>query len=206
MILYLFFFFARQLGIDIFRETVMSSVEFRRAVILQTLKLIEQDRDGIDVNKQLIKDILHMLQELKFYKSDFESTFLEHTVAYYKQESNRLLNTLSVWDYIHHAYKRQQEETETRISHYLNIQTKHPLLNAVTDQLVYQNVNAILNRGFEEMMNKKMYDTLSTLYALLLNNSNMSLLRASFGGYIKVKQCCLSSYILTTTQRTMELL
>ncbi|CAO3695339.1 unnamed protein product [Rhizopus microsporus] len=174
-----------QLGIDVFRETVMSSTEFRRAVILQTLKLIEQDRDGIDVNKQLIKDILHMLQELKFYKSDFESTFLEHTVAYYKQESNRLLNTLSVWDYIHHAYKRQQEETETRISHYLNIQTKHPLLNAVTDQLVYQNVNTILNRGFEEMMNKKMYDTLSTLYTLLLNNSNMSLLRASFGDYIK---------------------
>ncbi|RCH83507.1 hypothetical protein CU097_000946, partial [Rhizopus azygosporus] len=69
--------------------------------------------------------------------------------------------------------------------HYLNIQTKHPLLNAVTDQLVYQNVNTILNRGFEEMMNKKMYDTLSTLYTLLLNNSNMSLLRASFGDYIK---------------------
>ncbi|CAO3687174.1 unnamed protein product [Rhizopus stolonifer] len=173
------------LGIDIFRETVMESSEFRDRIILQLLELIQQDRNGKDVDERMIKDILYMLQELSFYKTDFESTFIEHTIAYYRLEADRLLKTLPMWEYINHASQRQQEETKIRIARYLNIQTKQPLLNAVTNELVYQKVDIILKNGFAHMMAEKMHKPISVLHHLLEGNENIALLRSCFGEYIK---------------------
>ncbi|KAG1439261.1 hypothetical protein G6F56_012346 [Rhizopus delemar] len=163
----------------------MESSDFRGRIISQLLELIQQDRNGNSVDERMIKDILYMLQELSFYKTDFESTFIEHTIAYYRLEADRLLKTLPMWEYINHASHRQQEETKIRIARYLNIQTKQPLLNAVTNELIYQKVDVILKNGFAHMMTEKMHKPISVLHHLLEGNENIALLRTFFGEYIK---------------------
>ncbi|KAI9245959.1 Cullin family-domain-containing protein [Sporodiniella umbellata] len=173
------------LGMDIFRETVMGSFEFRKGIVNKVLGLIEQDRDGREVDDRLVKDVLYMLKELSFYTSDFEAAFLEQTTVYYQREAQKAITQMNMWDYIHHVFQRQNEEIGERMLRFLNSQTKQPLLNVVSEELVFQKVDTILHQGFTEMMLQKMHKALSVLYCLLESNEKIQQLRNVFGDYIK---------------------
>lgn len=179
--------FNSQLGKSIFSNTIMESSEFRSIVVAEVLNLIKLDRDNEAVDIKLIQSTLQMLIELSFYTLDFEPRFLSNTEKYYNAESNTLINTLSIPNYIEHAHKRRSEESNDRIQNYLDIHTKQSLTNVVTHQLIHSKADIIIKKGFEEMMENTMLDSLRIFYALLSSHSKISLLRVAFGEYIKEK-------------------
>lgn len=131
-----------------------------------------------------------MLIELSYYSTDFEPRFLTSTTNYYKEESNKLINTLPTKDYIEHAFKRRQQETEERITKYLDARTKQDLAFAVTNQLIFQKTETLIAKGFNHMMDNDMIEPLKIFYGLLDQSPKLALPKNAFGVYIKVKDKC----------------
>lgn len=167
----------------------MEAEQFRKVIVAEVLVLIKADRNDSEnkaENIKLIQAVLQMLIELSFYSIDFEPRFLINTTNYYKEESNKLVNELTVPDYIQHCYKRILEESNDRIKNYLDIHTKQALANVVTNQLVYTKTEIIIKKGFDDMMTNSLEESLSILYDLLKSNSTkLNLLKIAFGEYIK---------------------
>jgi hypothetical protein len=127
-----------------------------------------------------------MLIELSYYSTDFEPKFLAHTNRYYKEESSRLIVSMSIPEYIQHAYQRKAQESEQRIKNYLDMHTKQALSAAVTNQLVYSQAEVMIEKGFADMMDNNLIEPLRIFYGLLEQSPKISLLRQAFGEYIKV--------------------
>lgn len=183
---YIFYTFS-QLGKHIFSDTIMDTSEFRAIIVAEVLKMIKLDRDNEQVDVRLIQSTLQMMIELSFYALDFEPRFLSNTKNYYNAESSSLIHQLAIPQYIEHANKRLSEESNDRIQNYLDIHTKQPLINVVTEELIYSKAPIIIKKGFGEMMESMLVKPLGIFYELLSPNPKISLLRSAFGEYIKEK-------------------
>lgn len=124
--------------------------------------------------------------ELSYYSTDFEPKFLAYTKRYYKEESERLIVSMSIPEYIQHAFYRRTQESIERINRYLDSHTKHALTIAVTDQLVYNQTELIIEKGFTDMIDNNLTEPLKIFYELSEQSPKISLLRQAFGEYIKV--------------------
>jgi hypothetical protein len=129
-----------------------------------------------------------MMIELSYYPTDFEPRFLANTNRYYKEESNRLIVSMSIPEYIQHAYSRKVQESEQRIKSYLDSHTKQALTMAVMNQLVYSQAEVIIEKGFTDLVDNNLYEPLKIFYGLLEQSPKINLLRQAFGEYIKVIQ------------------
>ncbi|CAO3657561.1 unnamed protein product [Mucor hiemalis] len=176
-----------QLGKHIFSDTIMESSEFRAIIVAEVLKMIKSDRDNEPVDIKLIQSTLQMMIELSFYALDFEPRFFSNTKNYYEAESSALIHQLPIPQYIEHANTRRSEESNDRIQNYLDIHTKQPLINVVTEELIYSKADIIIKKGFEEMMEKMLVKPLGIFYELLSPNPKISQLRSAFAEYIKEK-------------------
>ena len=165
----------------------MDSSDFRGVIVAQVLTLIKMDRNHEQVDVKLIQSTMQMMVELSFYSIDFEPRFLDATERYYNAESERLIYSLSIPDYITHAAKRRQEESNDRIKNYLEIHTKQSLTQVVTHQLIYSKAEMIITKGFDQMMETPSQEPLGIFYQLLSANPKITLLRTAFGEYIKQK-------------------
>ncbi|CEP10928.1 hypothetical protein [Parasitella parasitica] len=175
-----------QLGKDLFSEVIMEKDNFLHVVIAEVLHQIKIDRDGVKkINIKLVQDILRMLTEQSYYKTEFEPRFLESTSLYYREEANRRINYGTIAEYIHHAAGRRTQEAEERIKNYLNADTKQALISAVVEKLVYAKTEIIVEKGFHDMMDKDMYEPLKIFYELLYQSPKMNILRSAFGKYLK---------------------
>ncbi|CAO3645006.1 unnamed protein product [Mucor fragilis] len=174
-----------QMGKDLFSELIMEKDNFLHVVIAEVIQQIKVERDGSKINVLLIRDILRMLTDQSYYKSEFEPRFLESTNLYYKEEANRRIGYGTIPEYIYHAAGRRTQESEERVKNYLNADTKQALTSVVVDRLVYAKTEVIIQEGFEAMMDTDMYEPLKIFYELLLQSPKMSLLRNAFGAYVK---------------------
>lgn len=177
-----------QLGKDLFSEVIMEKDDFHHVVISEVIHQIKIERDGSKINIRLIQDILRMLTEQSYYKSEFEPRFLESTRLYYKEEANRRISYGTIPEYIHHAAGRRTQESEERVKNYLSMDTKQALIAVVVDKLVYAKTETIIQKGFDTMMENDMYEPLKIFYELLQQSPKMSLLRTAFGEFLRV--CC----------------
>ncbi|KAF7731994.1 hypothetical protein EC973_007099 [Apophysomyces ossiformis] len=173
------------LGKDLFRNHVMESRAVRERLVSNILYLIRQERDGCMIDRELVRSLLNMTVDLELYSSDFEPRFMEDTIAYYSQEGSRLINELSVPEYLQHTYKRREEEGIDRMNGYLDPRTKAPLMEAVTEQLIYVKTQEIISKGFDAMMDEQLAEPLRIFYEALNPSKELAHLRAAFADYIK---------------------
>ncbi|KAG0174593.1 hypothetical protein DFQ28_005749 [Apophysomyces sp. BC1034] len=126
-----------------------------------------------------------MMVDLDLYASEFESRFMEDTVTYYHQEGTRLIKELSVPEYLKHTDKRREEEGTDRMDEYLDMRTRVPLMEAVTEQLIYVKTTEIIAKGFDAMMDEEQTEPLRILYDSLNPSKELVHLRTAFADYIK---------------------
>lgn len=147
-----------------------------------------------------------MMIELSYYPTDFEAKFLNSTSSYYSDESNQLINQLSVPEYIQHANKRRSEESVERIKNYLDVHTKQALANVVTNQMIYSKAEIIIKKGLDTMLHDNLIESLKILYELLSLSPKISLLRQAFGEYIKTQGVLLIKNPLFDATMIVEIL
>ncbi|CAG8559228.1 15498_t:CDS:10 [Funneliformis caledonium] len=177
-------------GLEIFKKQIMSSSagDIKKKTINGLITFIRRERNGDSVDRSLLHSLIHMFIDLGTYCPSFENPFLSETRSYYHHEGLRLINEYPVPRYLKHVKKRLKEESE-RISQYLDWKTKNPLTKVVDDELIKRHVDALLDKGFNDMMEDQHSDEhiqeLGRLYDLLARVNALDRLRLYFGSYIK---------------------
>ena len=115
------------MGLDIFRTHIVSNISIQTKTTEGLLALIQKEREGQSIDRQLIKSLLRMLSDLQMYTSVFEEQFMRASHQLYSVEGQSLVESCEVLEYIHHVDRRLKEEAE-RLSFYLDQSTKKPLI------------------------------------------------------------------------------
>ncbi|KAI8062175.1 cullin-4-like protein [Gongronella butleri] len=173
-----------ELGKTMFRKTIMEVPRIQARTVAQLLDLIKRHRDGETVDETLIKSMTQMLHDLSLYVDYFEPGFLTATDEYYAKEAEEKLRTLLPQAYLLHAEKRIREET-ARTLKYLQFCTKTPCAECVIRNLIHDQHESLLDRGFDNMMDDDDKEPLKILNDYLLEHHGRDRLRAAFGSYIK---------------------
>lgn len=173
------------MGLDLFRTHIISHQIVQTKTVNGLLQLIERERGGEAVDRQLLKSLLRMLSDLQIYQEAFEKKFLEATDQLYAAEGHRLMQERDVPVYLSHVDKRLNEESE-RLLHYLDQTTKKPLITCVEKQLLEQHLSLMLQKGLEHLLNENRISDLTLMYQLFSRvKEGLKELCYAFATYIK---------------------
>lgn len=173
------------MGLDLFRQHIISDKVVETKTVDGLLKLIERERNGEKVNRQLLKSLLRMLSDLNIYQKAFEKKFLDATELLYTAEGQQLVQEREVSEYLVHVDKRLAEENE-RLCLYLDQSTKKPLISCVEKHLLENHMKQILQKGLDHLVDENRVSDLTLLYNLFNRiKDGLKLLRLEFAVYIK---------------------
>ncbi|ORX91617.1 ubiquitin-protein ligase, cullin 4 [Basidiobolus meristosporus CBS 931.73] len=172
------------MGLDLYRDYVMESKEIRKKTLDGLLGLIEKERSGESINRAILKSLLRMFIDLGIYFSGFESAFLESTELFYRKESDTRAHGLEVSSYLLYVEQKLQEEKD-RTLHYLDKETRKPLIELIERELIARPVSLLLEKGFDGLVANDQKEDLSRLYSLLARVGHLNQLKTFFGVYVK---------------------
>ncbi|ESO10101.1 hypothetical protein HELRODRAFT_185316 [Helobdella robusta] len=173
------------MGLELFRTYIVSNQIVRSKMIDGLLRLIEKERSGESVDRQLIKSLLRMLSDLQVYQEAFEVQFLTESNRLYNAEGQKLIASLEVPMYIHHVDRRLKEETE-RILYYLDQSTRKPLISCLEVELIENHTKSILQKGLDMLLEQNRIGDLTLLFDLLSRTKDgVKELMINFSNYIK---------------------
>ncbi|RUP42813.1 Cullin repeat-like-containing domain protein, partial [Jimgerdemannia flammicorona] len=133
-----------QLGLDLFRDTVVRSPRFPVQQHLHQIMLeqIQKEREGKIIDRGAIKSAVGMLlaltdvsQNNSLYVVDFEEHYLKTSAAFYKVESQMLLANCDSAEYMEKVQKRLNEEQE-RTRQYLPETTEPKIRNIIQVEMI----------------------------------------------------------------------
>mmetsp|Transcript_45216 Transcript_45216/g.98348 ORF Transcript_45216/g.98348 Transcript_45216/m.98348 type:complete len:737 (+) Transcript_45216:130-2340(+) len=173
-----------EMGLQIFRVHLTERPEIGVKARQGLLLLIEKERQGDQVERSLLHEVLRMLHDLGMYAAQFERHFLEATSNFYTAEAASKLQSIDVPAYLAHVKTRLLQE-EQRVEHYLVSSTRKPLLHEVRQTLLAAHIDVILEKGFTQLIEATRLAELTTLYSLLAMVDALPKLRVCFAEYIK---------------------
>ncbi|NXJ98157.1 CUL4A protein, partial [Corythaixoides concolor] len=174
------------MGLELFRNHVISDKQVQNKTIDGILLLIERERNGEAVDRSLLRSLLSMLSDLQqVYKESFEQRFLEETNCLYAAEGQRLMQEREVPEYLHHVSKRLEEEGD-RVITYLDHSTQKPLIACVEKQLLGEHLSAILQKGLDNLLDENRISDLTQTYQLFSRvKGGQQILLQHWSEYIK---------------------
>ncbi|KAF1666729.1 Cullin-4A, partial [Aptenodytes patagonicus] len=174
------------MGLELFRNHVISDKQVQNKTIDGILLLIERERNGEAVDRSLLRSLLSMLSDLQqVYKESFEQRFLEETNCLYAAEGQRLMQEREVPEYLHHVNKRLEEEGD-RVITYLDHSTQKPLIACVEKQLLGEHLKAILQKGLDNLLDENRISDLTQTYQLFSRvKGGQQILLQHWSEYIK---------------------
>ncbi|XP_061369357.1 cullin-1-like [Gastrolobium bilobum] len=161
----------KAVGLTCFRDLVYMEVRAnaREAVIT----LIDKEREGEQIDKSLLKNILDIfveigMGEMELYEKDFELQMLEDTANYYKSKAINWIEVDSCPDYMLKAEDCLRRERE-RVSHYLHSSTEQKLVEKVQHELLVTHANQLLEKehsGCRALLIDDKVEDLTRMYRL----------------------------------------
>ncbi|KHN74081.1 Cullin-4A [Toxocara canis] len=133
-------------GLEIFRDVIMNNDRVRMRTTSGIIKLIETEREGAQIDRQLVKSLLRMMSSLGIYQAVFERRFLETTTALYETEGRNLSRDLEVPAYLLHV-KRRLDEESNRVDYYLDASTRKELMAVAEKSLIVDHMEAFIDKG-----------------------------------------------------------
>ncbi|KAK6115025.1 hypothetical protein DH2020_007294 [Rehmannia glutinosa] len=112
--------------------------------------LIDQEREGEQIDRALLKNVLDIFVEvgmgqLDYYENDFENVFLIDTAAYYHRKASVWIVEYTCPDYMLKVEQCLNTEKD-RVSHYLHSSSETKLLEKVLEKLLLAYANQLLKK------------------------------------------------------------
>ncbi|KAK3309711.1 Cullin [Chaetomium strumarium] len=143
------------------------------------LDLINMDRDGDIIDRNLLRQITSMLEALyetddelenaKLYLTVFEPRFLAASQDFYRLECEKLLREGNAGTWLRHTQRRLHEE-EDRCTTSLSVLTTDRIAKVVEQELIVAKLNDFLameGSGMKGMIDNDRFEDLSILYQLI---------------------------------------
>ncbi|KAG2721496.1 hypothetical protein I3843_02G071300 [Carya illinoinensis] len=139
-----------EVGLTCFRDLVYQELngKVRDAVI----SLIDQEREGEQIDRALLKNVLDIFVEIGMgqmeqYENDFEAAMLKDTAAYYSRKASVWILEDSCPDYMLKAEECLKREKD-RVAHYLHSSSEPKLLEKVQHELLSVYATQLLEKDF----------------------------------------------------------
>ncbi|KAK6930135.1 Cullin, N-terminal [Dillenia turbinata] len=160
-----------EVGLTCFRDLVYH--ELNAKVQDAVISLIDQEREGEQIDRALLKNVLDIFVEIGMgqmdhYENDFEANMLKDTAAYYSRKASNWILEDSCPDYMQKAEDCLKREKE-RVSHYLHSSSESKLLEKVQNQLLSVYANQLLEKehsGCHALLRDDKVEDLSRMYRL----------------------------------------
>ncbi|GLJ46218.1 hypothetical protein SUGI_0973740 [Cryptomeria japonica] len=160
-----------EVGLTCFRDLVYQ--EIRNNVKDAVITLIDREREGEQIDRALLKNVLGIFVEIgmgsmDFYEKDFEVAMLEDTASYYSRKAASWILEDSCPDYMLKAEECLKREKE-RVAHYLHSSSEQKLLEKVQTELLSQYESQLLEKehsGCHALLRDDKVDDLSRMYRL----------------------------------------
>ncbi|XP_022137923.1 cullin-1-like [Momordica charantia] len=160
-----------EVGLTCFRDLVYQELnaKARDAVI----SLIDQEREGEQIDRALLKNVLDIFVEIGMgqmdcYENDFEAAMLKDTAAYYSRKASNWILEDSCPDYMLKAEECLRREKD-RVSHYLPSSSEPKLLEKVQHELLSAYATQLLEKehsGCHALLRDDKVDDLSRMFRL----------------------------------------
>uniref|UniRef100_A0A9I9DPU7 Cullin family profile domain-containing protein n=1 Tax=Cucumis melo TaxID=3656 RepID=A0A9I9DPU7_CUCME len=160
-----------EVGLTCFRELVYKELnsKVRDAVI----SLIDQEREGEQIDRALLKNVLDIFVEIgmgqmDYYENDFEAAMLKDTAAYYSRKASNWILEDSCPDYMLKAEECLKREKD-RVSHYLHSSSEPKLLEKVQHELLSVYATQLLEKehsGCHALLRDDKVEDLSRMFRL----------------------------------------
>ncbi|KAJ3702032.1 hypothetical protein LUZ61_005737 [Rhynchospora tenuis] len=160
-----------EVGLTCFRDRVYQ--EMKSMVKDAVLTLIDQEREGEQIDRALLKNILDIFVEIgltnmECYENDFEEYLLKETAAYYSRKASIWILEDSCPDYMLKAEECLKREKE-RVGHYLHSSSENKLLEKVQHELLSVYANQLLEKehsGCHVLLRDDKTEDLSRMFRL----------------------------------------
>ncbi|XP_031097803.1 cullin-1 isoform X1 [Ipomoea triloba] len=160
-----------EVGLTCFRNLVYQELngKVRDAVI----SLIDQEREGEQIDRALLKNVLDIFVEIgmgqmDYYENDFEAAMLKDSAAYYSRKASNWILEDSCPDYMLKAEECLKREKD-RVSHYLHSSSETKLLEKVQHELLSVYATQLLEKehsGCHALLRDDKVEDLSRMYRL----------------------------------------
>ncbi|XLR51939.1 hypothetical protein S83_002611 [Arachis hypogaea] len=160
-----------EVGLTCFRDLVYKELngKVRDAVI----SLIDQEREGEQIDRALLKNVLDIFVEIGMgqmdhYENDFETAMLKDTSAYYSRKASNWILEDSCPDYMLKAEECLKREKD-RVAHYLHSSSEPKLLEKVQHELLSVYANQLLEKehsGCHALLRDDKVEDLSRMFRL----------------------------------------
>lgn len=173
-------------SLNIFCEVIINNSYVRERLIKDLIAQIAEERNGMQIDRPLIRSLLRMLSNLHIYEQVFEGPFLESSRELYQSEGINLSRDLKITDYLNHIKKRLDEEFE-RIEVYLDVSTKKPLISVLDETLISAHMKTFVSKGLDSLLDEDCHADLRLLFDILnrVGFEGLNLLKGHFTDYIK---------------------
>lgn len=172
------------MGLQLLGKHLAEKPDVERHTVDGLLVLIDRERRGDSVDRQLLQSLLRMMHHLGTYPDAFQRPFIQQSTRFYQAEGCRLMGELGVPEYLQYCETRLSEEYE-RCAQYLDAATRKPLIQLVEQQLISEHLAMLLERGFGTLMDGHRVDDVARLYSLAARVGSTEALRLAFRDYIR---------------------
>ncbi|CAG9322645.1 unnamed protein product [Blepharisma stoltei] len=188
------------LGLITFKELVFKDETLCPKLNNLLMEMINKDRNGEVIEKDVIKSISNMLIEVglnsrQMYKEILEDSFLMQTDIFYNNEAKLLIDEIQVPEFLKKAEERLEEE-KRRVFAYLDISSMEPLLRLVDKNFIEINAKALVNSdsGLAKMINNTSINDICRMYRLYQRTHDLQ----------KEIHACLERYILEKCEEIVK--
>lgn len=172
------------LGLDLLRKYLENHREVLTKVVVGILAAIEADRQGLVVDKDVLKRLVRMLVSCGLYTHRFEVPFIADSKRFFMAEGQALIESNDVADYLVHAEKRLAEATEMT-NLYLDISSRPALVLCIESSLLVPHGTALVERGMVGLMDANKLTDLRRLYVLLGRVGVTELIKQTWASYLR---------------------
>ncbi|KAJ3300541.1 Cullin-2 [Borealophlyctis nickersoniae] len=155
---------------------------YRKMSIEALLELIRRDREGETVPQDTIRKCIHSFgnavispndedqqqhtdQPLQLYIEEFEKPYLADIREYYMKESNAVISSVSVSEYMHKANQRLAEEA-ARNARYCDVTSHEKIIKECETQYIAAHQSRV-HAEFEAMVAQERFADCTLAYSLL---------------------------------------
>lgn len=183
------------LGLTLFRSHIAKRPDIEHVAIKGILSLIDSERQGEAIDRQLVRDTVDMFASLGTYEEQLQQPVLDASIRHYTAEGQTFTVSLELPAYLVHVEKRLEEEHD-RCNMYLKPVTRRALVGVTEACLLQQHIASLLEKGFEPLITAAAdaehttaedikYEDLARMYRLCGRIKALEALKASFKSYIR---------------------
>ncbi|PWA91453.1 cullin [Artemisia annua] len=160
-----------EVGLTCFRDSVYEETKGRAKDAV--IALINQEREGEQIDRALLKNVLDIYVEIgmgqmDYYEKDFEAFMLADSADYYARKASNWIKEDSCPDYMLKAEDCLKKEND-RVDHYFHSSSRPKLIEKVQNELLVNYSSQLLEKehsGCRTLLRDDKVDDLTRMYKL----------------------------------------